>query len=538
MNTVQYKCPNCGGELKFDPGKQQFGCEYCRSLFSEAEIKQVCKENEETDLSRSPEELQQEQEFAEHSNLYECGSCGAQVVADDNTAAAFCYYCHNPVILKGRLSGEYKPGKVLPFKITKEEALHIFSGWCKKRWFLPRAFKEKQNLEKITGLYVPFWVADCNVHADLNAIGKLNPRCTGAVEAPVSKTAEELKSQEFLTELKEYFTQELTYTVWAADSENTNNGYPVITGVAEKKDYHKQLTAFKVGKLNMTIDEAAGTITGMIPYDVDMAAVTPTITISANASVSPASGEATDFSKGAVTYTVTAEDGTTKTYQVTLTKPASGKGLMTFQIEGDYTGTTGEKKLLLTAADFKQDTLTYDIDCRDGVIDTQLNVWAIPAVQNATVQVAINENDPVNVTVANDLVSSGKFVRCFDLLHQGKNTLVFTVPPPEGSEVAATTYTVKLNLRPSLHEKSVTATGVTVEPGGYIYETQSITEYTLTMTPTTQSVNVSFTAYGEPGSTIVTGPVEFTGTVKHANSKLYAYAADVPVDRTMESFTI
>ena len=56
--------------------------------------------------------------------------------------------------------------------ITKEEALHIFSGWCKKRWFLPSAFKEKQNLEKITGLYVPFWVADCNVHADLNAIGK------------------------------------------------------------------------------------------------------------------------------------------------------------------------------------------------------------------------------------------------------------------------------------------------------------------------------------------------------------------------------
>ena len=172
MEAIQYKCPNCGGELKFDPGKQQFGCEYCRSLFSEAEIKQVCKENEETDLSRSPEELQQEQEFAEHSNLYECGSCGAQIVADDNTTAAFCYYCHNPVILKGRLSGEYKPGKVLPFKITKEEALHIFSGWCKKRWFLPSAFKEKQNLEKITGLYVPFWVADCNVHADLNAIGK------------------------------------------------------------------------------------------------------------------------------------------------------------------------------------------------------------------------------------------------------------------------------------------------------------------------------------------------------------------------------
>lgn len=172
MEAIQYKCPNCGGELKFDAGKQQFGCEYCRSLFTEEDIKQVCKENEEADLSRSPEELQQQQEFAEHTNLYECGSCGAQIVADDNTAAAFCYYCHNPVILKGRLSGDYKPGKVLPFKITREQALGIFSDWCKKRWFLPTAFKQKQNLEKITGLYVPFWVADCTVHADVNAIGK------------------------------------------------------------------------------------------------------------------------------------------------------------------------------------------------------------------------------------------------------------------------------------------------------------------------------------------------------------------------------
>ena len=107
MNTVQYKCPNCGGELKFDPGKQQFGCEYCRSLFSEAEIKQVCKENEETDLSRSPEELQQEQEFAEHSNLYECGSCGAQVshrlsksnslveLGEKDIYEPLCRHCYN-----------------------------------------------------------------------------------------------------------------------------------------------------------------------------------------------------------------------------------------------------------------------------------------------------------------------------------------------------------------------------------------------------------------------------------------------------------
>jgi len=172
LEAVQYKCPNCCAELKFDAAKQLFGCEYCRSLFTEPEIKQVCKRNEEIDLSRSLEERQIEDEFVQHTGLYVCQSCGAQIMAEEETAATFCYYCHNPVILQGRLSGEFKPSQVLPFQMSREMALSSFQAWCKKRWFVPRDFKSDQQLEKMVGLYVPFWVADCNVKADVNAIGK------------------------------------------------------------------------------------------------------------------------------------------------------------------------------------------------------------------------------------------------------------------------------------------------------------------------------------------------------------------------------
>ena len=52
-----------------------------------------------------------------------------------------------------------------------------------------------------------------------------------------------------------------------------------------------------------------------------LSALVPTITVSENATVSPASGSAVDFSKGAVTFTVTAEDGeTTASYTATATK--------------------------------------------------------------------------------------------------------------------------------------------------------------------------------------------------------------------------
>ena len=41
MNTVQYKCPNCGAELTFDPEHQNFSCEFCDSTYTEAEMQQL-----------------------------------------------------------------------------------------------------------------------------------------------------------------------------------------------------------------------------------------------------------------------------------------------------------------------------------------------------------------------------------------------------------------------------------------------------------------------------------------------------------------
>jgi len=170
LEAVQYKCPNCSGELKFKPDKQAFGCDFCLSLFSEEEIKSVCAKAENSIPAK--EQLDVQNEFAEHTNLYHCGSCGAEIICEDNQTATFCCYCHEPVILSGRMSGEYTPGKIIGFKLTREEALKKFDHWCKKRMFLPKSFKNAQQLEKMTGLYVPFWIADCDMKASFNGTGK------------------------------------------------------------------------------------------------------------------------------------------------------------------------------------------------------------------------------------------------------------------------------------------------------------------------------------------------------------------------------
>ena len=81
------------------------------------------------------------------------------------------------------------------------------------------------------------------------------------------------------------------------------------------------ITGFVINGTSGTISQSAGTIKITMPYGTDLTSLKPEITLQNAVSVSPASGTAVNLS-GPVTYTVTAEDGTTKTYTVTATVAA------------------------------------------------------------------------------------------------------------------------------------------------------------------------------------------------------------------------
>ena len=165
MESMQYKCPNCNADLRFNPSKQGFSCEFCDSFFTLEE----CKTANEQMQSEAQEAAPAMDEFAEGNQLYICQSCGAELMTDTNTTATECVYCHNPVVLKGRLSGEYRPSKVIPFKISRQQAVDIFKNWCGNRKFLPKDFLSESQLLHLHGVYVPFWVADCHIKGRMNA---------------------------------------------------------------------------------------------------------------------------------------------------------------------------------------------------------------------------------------------------------------------------------------------------------------------------------------------------------------------------------
>lgn len=89
------------------------------------------------------------------------------------------------------------------------------------------------------------------------------------------------------------------------------------------------------------IDNEAGTITFKVLDSAESLVFAPTIEVSAGATVSPASGEEQDFSS-AVTYTVTAEDGTVKTYAVSVVE----QNVLTYSFE-EWQDTDGSNDTML-----------------------------------------------------------------------------------------------------------------------------------------------------------------------------------------------
>lgn len=167
-DVKQYICPNCGADLKFSPEKQKFTCEFCKGEFTQSEIEKIEKNNSGGNSQNSEEP---EEDFSSQTKVYECPSCGAEIISDENTAATICYYCHNPVILKGRVEGKFHPSKVIPFKLSKDKAIETFNTWLGKKWILPKSFLSEKTTEKMTGLYVPFWIADADTRTQFNATG-------------------------------------------------------------------------------------------------------------------------------------------------------------------------------------------------------------------------------------------------------------------------------------------------------------------------------------------------------------------------------
>ncbi len=186
---TNYQCPACTGPLHYSGQSGKLECEFCGSSYDVAEIEALyADKNEKAAAAMEKENAKAAEKTAqaaadgmdtaagdgewdtsgmsdwgteaEEMKAYSCPSCGAELICDASTAATSCPYCGNPTVVPGQFSGGLKPDYVLPFKVSKEEAIQALKIHYKGKPLLPKTFSKENHLAEIKGIYVPFWMFD------------------------------------------------------------------------------------------------------------------------------------------------------------------------------------------------------------------------------------------------------------------------------------------------------------------------------------------------------------------------------------------
>jgi DNA-directed RNA polymerase subunit RPC12/RpoP len=145
------KCPACGGVLSLDENTGIIVCQYCNNSFTYEEL-------EGDELMASDDDGV----FDEYS----CSDCGGVIVTDQNSITAACPYCGNTAVMKDRVTGSYHPDYIIPFKITPKEAEDKFTQVLHYK-MVRRSFKKGLQIEAITSLFVPFWLYNTDILAEI-----------------------------------------------------------------------------------------------------------------------------------------------------------------------------------------------------------------------------------------------------------------------------------------------------------------------------------------------------------------------------------
>ncbi len=95
---------------------------------------------------------------AEDLPIYNCKSCGAELIAPPEQISLTCPYCGNNIVMTDKVSGKLRPNGIIPFKITPKELPAAMKRYYKNKVLLPKDFFSESSMEKVTGVYVPFWL--------------------------------------------------------------------------------------------------------------------------------------------------------------------------------------------------------------------------------------------------------------------------------------------------------------------------------------------------------------------------------------------
>ena len=136
-------CENCGGT--FTPG--DYGV-------SEKELLWDTKVESLSDIygTDAPEYMD--------SYVYICKSCGGEIIINGTEASTKCLYCGNTAVVFSRIAKQKRPGFILPFKLTSDDAVKAVHEQFDKGILIPKSIRNFKP-DDVRGIYIPYWIVNC-----------------------------------------------------------------------------------------------------------------------------------------------------------------------------------------------------------------------------------------------------------------------------------------------------------------------------------------------------------------------------------------
>ena len=157
MSLHEYECPACGGAMEFNPKTQKLKCPFCDSEF---DVKDYVANHNSTTEAEVADGYNSSSESTSDQPLYvyRCGSCGGEILTTESLGSTKCPFCSNNVVVKEKFDGQFKPDFIIPFKLTRDDAMKTYRNHVKSKKLVPKVFLDENHIDELKGIYVPCWL--------------------------------------------------------------------------------------------------------------------------------------------------------------------------------------------------------------------------------------------------------------------------------------------------------------------------------------------------------------------------------------------
>lgn len=176
------RCPKCGAtDIRLKVGTDVLVCQYCRNEWHGALVEEAFGLGEAIDQLRGTVIASGARDIdADTASLmsFKCTGCGAEVTINtESTMTARCHWCRHEFGVNEQIANGAVPDAVLPFRITKSDAVARIRQFVdKRRLFALKAFKQQFTPDNVVGVYLPYMIVDGNVSASVTGKGEIKTR--------------------------------------------------------------------------------------------------------------------------------------------------------------------------------------------------------------------------------------------------------------------------------------------------------------------------------------------------------------------------